>query len=87
MNQKKAIRIEVSYDEHELLVNQAKTEKCTLKYLVTRKILDNSMGVQQLSDKIIKEMPIFYDLLLQIEDEHVRTELQKVGEKICQFLK
>ncbi|MCI6866998.1 MAG: hypothetical protein MR871_03455 [Lachnospiraceae bacterium] len=84
---KKSIRITLSLDEYQILMEQALQQHCPLNQYISHKILDDKLGVKLLSDRIMQMMPLFYNIIAGINDTSIRNELTEFGGAICRYLK
>lgn len=83
----KNIRISLSDEQHQNLLERAAEQHSTLKDYTKNKLLDDTLGVKLLSDRIMQLMPRFYNLVSEIDDPNIRKELTDFGGTICRYLK
>lgn len=83
----KNIRISLSDEQHQNLLERAAEQHSTLKDYTKNKLLDDTLGVKLLSDRIMQLMPRFYNLVSEIDNPNIRKELADFGGTICRYLK
>lgn len=83
----KSVKIEVTEEEHQRLLNESNQMKYSIRKYVKMKALDNSIGVEQRCRQIMQIMPKFYNHVNDIEDSYTRQKLMEIGGQICQHLK
>lgn len=86
-NGQKIIKVYVSSQEHEVITHRAKERNMTTTAYAKMKLLDKSEGINDLKRQIIGKMPIFYNLVHEIQEPKRRTQLTGWGEDLWQYLK
>jgi len=85
--QTRTIRLNLSIEEYQQLIDQIEQQHCTQKSYIKNKLLSDELGAKLLSDRIMQMMPAFYNLIAEVNDPSVRKRLEEFGGTICQFLK
>lgn len=83
----KIIRIDLSEAQHQDVQHRAMEQHITIKAFAKNKLLDDTLGVKLLSDRIMQLMPRFYNLVSEIDNPNIRKELADFGGTICRYLK
>lgn len=83
----KAFKVELTLEEDAYVTEQADRQKISKRKYAKYKLLDTTVGINELSDQIMREMPEYYNLVKQIDDNYIRKTLMEMGDRLCQSLK
>lgn len=83
----KSFKVELTAEEDAYVTEQAASQRISKRKYAKYKLLDTTMGIQELSDKIMRRMPEYYNLVRQVEDTRVRNALMELGGSLCRSLK
>lgn len=83
----KSIKIFLPIEKADYISEQAARQNISQRKYIETKLLDTTVGVQELKDKLLRGLPGYYALVQQVEDLQVRQALMDMGGTVCQFLR
>lgn len=80
----KSIRVVLTPEEHAFITMKAKEQKVSVQCFGKTKLLDETKGVNELKDTIVRLLPAFYNLVKQVDDSTLKKDLNNWGNLLWQ---
>lgn len=78
-------KIAIPEQQYQVIKDRAEAQHLTMKEYGLLRLLDDTVGTEELRREIIKMMPHYYNCVNGVENAKLRRKLTEMGEKLCQL--